>query len=217
MIKIHRESTGILIVLFILLSVIDIIFLLFTGIIIFRIFVILSFLFFLLIILFFRSPARKLNGDLNSITSPADGKVIFIEKSFEKEFFNEEMLKVSIFMSVWDVHLNRVPISGKVIYQKYHAGKNLVAFHEKSSDLNERNTVVIEDNAGRKLLLVQIAGAIARRIKCYVKKDSEVKAGDELGFIKFGSRVDIYFPEGVNLKVRIGDKVYGKKTVIAEF
>jgi len=170
------------------------------------------------VISFFRNPNRDINPTEyeNLIISPADGRVIKIENTVEDEYFKKEMLKISIFMSATNVHLNRVPLSGTVIYQKYHPGKNMLAFHPKSSDLNERNTVVIEDKKGNRYLFRQIAGTIARRIRCYVKQGDVVTMGQELGFIKFGSRVDILLPVGTELVVKKNQAVKANRSVIAK-
>ena len=152
-------------------------------------FIVFSVAFLVLIITFFRLPVRQIKPDENLIYSPADGKVVSIEEVFEDEFLKKECKKVSIFMSVFNVHQNRIPVSGKVIYSKHHPGKYLVAWHPKSSVKNERHTVVIETNKGELILIRQIAGIVARRIICNVKEGDEVKQGDELGFIMFGSMV----------------------------
>lgn len=166
---------------------------------------------------FFRNPRRKVPDLPDSLISPADGKVVVIEKVFEKRFFNKEMWQVSIFMSPFNVHVNRVPFDGKVILSKYHKGKYLVAFHPKSSELNESTTVVYEHGtSGQQVMVRQIAGAVARRIICYMKDGMEVKAGDEMGFIKFGSRADIFLPLEANIKVSLGDVCVGSITEIAE-
>jgi len=215
--KIHKEGSVILIVLFLFLTGINILVLLFTSHLYFYLLLPVSLVFFVLISLFFRSPYRKLPAFSDGIFSPADGKVIIIEKVFEKEYFQREMLKVSIFMSVWNVHLNRFPVSGRVVYQAYHPGRFFVAFLPKSSELNERNTIVIEDAKSRQILVRQIAGTVARRIRCYSKLNNDFTVGDELGFIRFGSRVDLFLPLDINLKVNLDQKVFGKKTIIAEY
>ncbi|RYD78935.1 MAG: phosphatidylserine decarboxylase family protein [Sphingobacteriales bacterium] len=165
---------------------------------------------------FFRHPTRNLTKAEGSIISPADGKVVVIEEVYEDEYLQDQRLQVSIFMSPTNVHLNRVPLDGIVEYYKYHAGKYLVAFHPKSSKLNERNTAVITNAKGQKVLMRQIAGAVARRIRFYLKPGQEVKQGEELGFIKFGSRMDIFFPLGTEICVTMGQKVTGGVTLIAK-
>jgi len=165
---------------------------------------------------FFRHPTRNLTIDEASIVSPADGKVVVIEEVFEDEYLKDQRLQVSIFMSPTNVHLNRVPLDGTVEYYKYHPGKYLVAFHPKSSKLNERNTAVITNAKGQKVLMRQIAGAVARRIRFYLKPGQTVKQGEELGFIKFGSRMDIFFPLGTEICVEMGQKVTGGITLLAK-
>ena len=172
---------------------------------------------FLIFLQFFRSPKRELVISSRSIVCPADGKVVAIEEVEEPEFFNgEKRLQISVFMSPLNVHLNRYPISGKVVYSRYHPGKFLVAWHPKSSTENERNTVVLETEYGVSVLIRQIAGFVARRIVWYCHTDDEVKQGDELGFIKFGSRVDLFLPPNAKVKVELDEKVQGGISVLAE-
>jgi len=179
--------------------------------------VIVSVVFFLLVVWFFRNPDRTIAVDNTRIVSPADGQVVVIEETVEKEYFGDKRIQVSIFMSPLNVHANRYPISGTVSYYKYHPGKYLVAWHPKSSELNERNTVVIRDARGREILVRQIAGAVARRIVSYAQEGTVAVQGQELGFIKFGSRVDLFLPPGTKLNVKIGDKVSGNLTEIGEW
>jgi len=170
---------------------------------------------FITIVQFFRSPIKKISIDDGVILCPADGKVVVIEEAEETEYFKERRLQVSIFMSPVNVHVNRNPVSGLVSFFKYHPGKFLVAWHPKSSTDNERTTVVVKRADGVEVLFRQIAGALARRIVWYVKEGQEVKQGDEFGFIKFGSRVDLFLPLNAEINVKINDKVVGGKTVIA--
>lgn len=170
---------------------------------------------FLFIISFFRVPNRKLTQDEGLIVAPADGKVVVIEEMFDTEYFNEKRLQVSIFMSPANVHLNRCPVSGTVLYNKYHAGKYLVAWNPKSSTENERHSVVIEHN-GKKILIKQIAGALARRIVNYLNAGQRVRQNEQLGFIKFGSRVDLLLPPGTPVDVQLNQTVKGGVTVIAK-
>lgn len=172
---------------------------------------------FITIVQFFRSPKKVITLDENAILCPADGKVVVIEETEETEYFNDRRLQVSIFMSPVNVHVNRNPISGIVSYFKYHPGKFLVAWHPKSSTENERTTVVVKKDNGVEVLFRQIAGALARRIVWYVKEGDKVQQGEEFGFIKFGSRVDVFLPIGTKVTVNIGEKVIGGKTVIARF
>ncbi len=176
-----------------------------------------SVIFFFLVVWFFRNPPRSLIPDASRIVSAADGKVVDIEEVVEKEYFGDKRLQVSVFMSPLNVHINRYPIGGTVVYRKYHPGKYLVAWHPKSSELNERSTVVIRDMNGREILVRQIAGNVARRIVTYAGEGNRVTQGDELGFIKFGSRVDLFLPPGTKLGVRIGDVVEGNRTVIGNW
>jgi phosphatidylserine decarboxylase len=174
-----------------------------------------SLILFVFILWFFRNPKRNILKNPEIILSPADGKVVLIEEVEEVEFFNEKKIKVSIFLSPLDIHVNRYPVSGKVLYSKYHKGKYLVAWHPKSSDKNERSTIVIENKKFGKIMYRQIAGAVARRVVNYAKVDSIVEQGDDSGFIKFGSRVDIFLSKDCKLKVNVGDKVIGGITIIA--
>ncbi|MND58203.1 phosphatidylserine decarboxylase [compost metagenome] len=172
---------------------------------------------FITVVQFFRSPKKVVIPQDGTILCPADGKVVVIEETEENEYFHDRRIQVSIFMSPVNVHVNRNPISGLVTFFKYHPGKFLVAWHPKSSTDNERTTVVVKDNAGREVLFRQIAGALARRIVWYVKENDQVVQGNEFGFIKFGSRVDLFLPLGTEINVNIGDKVTGAKTVIGKF
>jgi phosphatidylserine decarboxylase len=168
-----------------------------------------------LVLQFFRHPKRDIQVfDNKVIYAPADGKVVVIEEAQEAEYFQDKRLQVSIFMSPINVHVNRNPVSGKVRYVRHHPGKYLVAWHPKSSTENERTTVVI-DNGQVEILLRQIAGALAKRIRNYLQAGQEVEQGSEMGFIKFGSRVDIFLPLDAKVEVEIGDKVKGNMTVIA--
>jgi phosphatidylserine decarboxylase len=170
-----------------------------------------------IIIQFFRSPNRNITINDNQILSPCDGKVVVIEETEEREFLNEKRRQISIFMSPLNVHNNRYPIGGDLKYYKYHPGKYLVAWHPKSSTDNERTTIVVEDKKGRSILFRQIAGALARRIVFYGKEGEKVEQGSECGFIKFGSRVDLFLPLDAKIKVKLEEKAVGGKTVIAEF
>jgi len=170
--------------------------------------------FILMIVRFFRSPEREAKAGEKTILSPADGKVVVVERTIEPEFFKDERIQISIFMSATNVHVNWFPVSGNIIYYHYHPGKHMVAFNPKSSLLNERTTTVIQARDNARILIRQIAGAVARRVKCYPVVGEPVTIGDELGFIKFGSRVDLLLPVDATINVKIGDRVTGKKTVI---
>ena len=180
------------------------------------IFLIASLIFMFLILQFFRNPVRKVEASENEVVAPADGKVVVIEEVEETEYFKDKRLQVSIFMSPINVHVNRYPINGKVQYAKYHPGKYLVAWHPKSSTENERTTVVVE-NDKIAILFRQIAGALARRIVMYSKENDTAKKGEDFGFIKFGSRVDLFFPIGTKINVELDQVVKGNKTVIARY
>ena len=164
---------------------------------------------------FFRNPKRKIVIDNDNVLSPADGKIVNIEKVKENEFFKDERIKISIFLSITNVHVTRFPISGKVIYNKYNPGQYLVAWHPKSSDKNERTSVVIRNSYFGDILYRQIAGAIARRIVNYAKTNNKVIQGEDSGFIKFGSRVDIFLPISSNISVNKGQNVIGGVTILS--
>jgi phosphatidylserine decarboxylase len=181
-----------------------------------KVFVSICFIIMAIILQFFRNPPRDTEAGPNDIIAPADGKVVVIEEVEETEYFNDKRIQVSIFMSPFDVHVNRYPIEGDVDYAKYHPGKYLVAWHPKSSTENERTTVVVK-NGSRAILFRQIAGAMARRIVMYSEVGAKAYAGEEMGFIKFGSRVDVFLPLGTKINVNLNQKVVGGETVIAEF
>ncbi|MGB6269036.1 MAG: phosphatidylserine decarboxylase family protein [Olleya sp.] len=174
------------------------------------------FVFLFLILQFFRNPKRLTSINDNTVVSPVDGKVVVIEEVFEPEYFKEKRLQVSVFMSPLNVHVTRYPIGGQVAYSKYHPGKYLVAWHPKASTENERSTVVVENASYGKVLYRQIAGALAKRIVNYAKEGDATIQGDDSGFIKFGSRVDLYLPLDTNIKVNLNQKVKGGESVIAE-
>ncbi|GGZ52815.1 phosphatidylserine decarboxylase family protein [Mesonia mobilis] len=175
-----------------------------------------SIIMFLLILQFFRNPKRRTLVSDHNIVAPVDGKVVVIEEVFEKEYFKEKRLQVSVFMSPINVHVTRHPINGKVVFSKYHPGKYLVAWHPKSSEENERTTVVVKNESVGEILYRQIAGALAKRIVNYAKEGQEVVQGSDSGFIKFGSRVDVFLPIGTKLEVELNQKVKGGLTVIAK-
>ena len=212
MIKIHKEGRSIIINQFILLIIIGIISKFNSN---FLNYTLPIFLFFILFTLyFFRVPKRVFNVVESNIYAPCDGKVVVIEETEETEYFKDRRIQVSIFMSPLNVHNNLYPISGEVKYIKYHPGKFLLAWNPKSSTENERNTVVIK-NKKIEVLCRQIAGFLARRIVCYSKENKSINACDELGFIKFGSRVDLFLPIGTKINSQINDKVTGGLSVIA--
>jgi phosphatidylserine decarboxylase len=215
--SIHREGYKILAFGFLLLLTLNIIVEIFwSDLILFKwSFLIFSLLFYVFILFFFRLPARTLEPVHDLIYSPADGKVVVIEETEEMEYFKDSRLQVSIFMSPFNMHSNRYPVSGKVKYVSYNPGKNVVAWHPKSSEFNERSSIVIETHDGVEILVRQIAGAVARRIVTYSKEGQEVRQGDELGFIKFGSRVDLFLPLGTEIEIPILQHVRANKSIIA--
>ena len=176
-----------------------------------------SILILLLILQFFRNPVRNTIINEKHVISPVDGKVVNIEKVYEKEYFKDERLQVSIFMSPFNVHVTRYPISGKVNFSKYHPGEYLVAWHPKSSEKNERTTIVLENEVVGKILYRQIAGALARRIVNYAEVGENVTQGKDAGFIKFGSRVDLFLPVDSILNIEINQHVRGGEDIISEF
>jgi phosphatidylserine decarboxylase len=178
--------------------------------------IVISIAFYLLILQFFRIPVFEVQKNEKQILSPADGKVVVIEETEETEYLKSKRKQISVFMSPINVHVNLMPVTGSISYFKYHPGKYLVAWHPKSSTENERTTVVAKMKNGTEILFRQIAGALARRIKWYVKEGQPLDQGDEFGFIKFGSRVDIFLPLDAKILVKVGDVTKGGKTVLAE-
>lgn len=170
-----------------------------------------------LVVQFFRLPKRENKSAPNELVAPCDGKVVVIEEVMEPEFFKDKRIQISIFMSPLNVHANWVPCEGEVKYAKYHEGLYLVAWHPKSSTENERTSIVVERQPGQQVLFRQIAGAVARRIVYYVKPGQRVERNEQFGFIKFGSRVDIFLPIGTEVKVKINDITKGNETVIAKW
>ena len=167
----------------------------------------------ILVLQFFRNPNRPVLGKKDLLVSPVDGKIVSISEIYEDEYFNDKRLQISIFMSPINVHVTRFPVSGKIIYSKYHPGKYLVAWHPKSSKLNERTTIVIENQYLGKVMYRQIAGTVARRIVNYAIENQTAVQGEDAGFIKFGSRVDIFLPPDTKLKIKNGKKVKGGITL----
>jgi phosphatidylserine decarboxylase len=215
-IKIHREGYKIILVTGITLFLINILVSALSDFKALNITVqVLSAIIFLFTASFFRHPSRNTPEDETNIIAPADGKVVVLEEVMETEYFNDKRLQVSIFMSPTNVHVNRYPISGIVKYTKYHAGKYLVAWHPKSSTENERNTVVV-GNGTVDILFRQIAGKFAKKIVCYAKIDAEADQGSEFGFIKFGSRVDLFLPIGTPIQVKLNQKVRGGETILGK-
>jgi phosphatidylserine decarboxylase len=214
MIRFHKEGYKIILITILLLLVTNLLIIDPTW--LSKIILILSIVFLILVLQFFRNPKREVTAKENEVTAPADGKVVVIEEVEETEYFKDKRIQVSIFMSPTNVHVNRYPINGIVKYSKYHPGKYLVAWHPKSSTENERTTVVVE-NENISILFRQIAGALARRIVMYSKLNDKAIKGEDYGFIKFGSRVDLFFPIGTNINVELNQKVKGNKTIIAKY
>lgn len=209
MIKIHNEGFKIIAIIIGILLIINIIVgsIMYLVTLITSIILIASILIIIFVLRFFRKPFRKFKHSSEKVYAPADGTIVAIEEINEPEYFMDKRLKVSIFMSVWNVHVNYYPVSGLVKYMKYHPGKYLLARHPKSSELNERTSLVIKNKTDHEILVRQIAGIVARRVVFYSKEGEKVKSGDEMGFIKFGSRVDIFLPLNSEVKVKIGEKV----------
>ncbi len=215
---IHKEGTATIIITAFVMLIFNVLLLPFIKAYppLISIFWILSFIFLIAVIQFFRLPARKAEQDESLVLSPADGTVVVIEEIMETEYYNEKRIQVSIFMSPLNVHCNWSPISGIVKYVKYHPGKFLLAWNPKSSNDNERTTFVFE-NSKASVLIRQIAGFVARRICYYPELDNNMEQGEEIGFIKFGSRVDLLLPLDADIKVSLNQKVTGKISTIATF
>jgi phosphatidylserine decarboxylase len=178
--------------------------------------ILVSVVFYLLIVQFFRNPIFEITQNTKHVLAPADGKVVVIEETEEQEYFKSRKKQISIFMSPVNVHVNRAPVAGVISFFKYHPGKYLVAWHPKSSTENERTTVAVRMQNGAEVVFRQIAGALARRIKWYIKEGQKIEQGQEFGFIKFGSRVDIFLPLEAKITVKVGDITKGGRTIIAE-
>lgn len=217
-VRIHKEGYKILAFGFLALLILNILVFLFWGAYPFvkLPFIVCSSMLYIFLLFFFRLPERIFEADPGLIIAPADGKVVVIEETMVDEYFKDLRLQVSIFMSPFNVHSNRYPVSGKIKYVCYHPGNYMVAWHPKSSELNERSTIVIETEDGTEIMVRQIAGAVARRIVTYSKENQEVQQGNELGFIKFGSRVDIFLPLGTEVEIPILQHVRANKTIIAK-
>jgi phosphatidylserine decarboxylase len=216
MIKIHREGKWIVLITITFLLALIVLSALFLPYQVNYLCSAISLVVLILVLRFFRVPTRRPFLDERTITAPSDGKVVVVEKKEEKEYLSGPCMQVSIFMSIHDVHINYFPVNGKISYQKYHPGSYLVARHPKSSELNERTSVGIETPFGR-LLVRQIAGFVARRICCYAKEGALASQGTEMGFIKFGSRLDLFLPLDANIMVKPDQRVIGGITPIASF
>ena len=214
--KIHREGYTIIIVTLLILTCLNVLVCYFSAYMWLKIVIaIWSLLKFCLILWFFRNPDRSLTPDDTKIFAPADGKIVVVEETDEIEYFHDKRMMISIFMSPLNVHVNRYPVNGEVTYVKYHPGKYLVAWHPKASLLNERSTVVIKAPNGQEILVRQIAGAVARRIVTYSKTGDKAVQGEDFGFIKFSSRVDIFLPLDAKINVELQQISKGNQTVIA--
>lgn len=216
-VKIHHEGTNIIIILLIVLLAINTpLWLLFGNPTWVWVISGVSAILWLLVVNFFRSPRRHFTGERkNVVVASADGKVVALERTFESEYLNREVIQLSIFMSVFNVHANWFPVDGEVVFSKHHPGRFMAAYLPKSSTENERSTVVIRANNGQEILMRQVAGAMARRIVTYAQPGVEASIEDHMGFIKFGSRVDIYLPLDAEIKVKLGDFTIGGITEVA--
>src|SRR5690554_1053482 len=216
--KVHKEGRKLLFWLLVALVVVNLILSRFVvgQEVVLDVILLVSVIIYLLVLQFFRNPTVQLSGDANIVYAPADGKVVVIEEVEEQEFLKDQRRQISIFMSPINVHVNRSPVSGIIEYFKYHPGKYLVAWHPKSSTENERTTLVIRQPDGVRVLVRQIAGAVARRIRWYVKEGDPVVGGMEFGFIKFGSRVDVFLPLEAKVLVNVDDKTKAGRTPIAQ-
>lgn len=219
--KIHREGFTIIIITALILGALAIgnryLYRVFDIAILYWLINLTLFVLFYLVVQFFRIPSVNEVYTDNEIVCPADGKIVVIEETTETEYFKDQRIQISIFMSPLNVHANFNPISGIVKYVKYHTGLFLVAWHPKSSTDNERSTFVVEHSSGKEVLFRQIAGAVARRICYYVKEGQQAEVGKEFGFIKFGSRIDVFLPLGTDVTVKVGDIVKGRITRLGQF
>ncbi|MDR1683760.1 MAG: phosphatidylserine decarboxylase family protein [Candidatus Symbiothrix sp.] len=216
--KIHKEGYRIILVVFILLSILNVgLYFLAFKLLVFGLLLVVSLIIFCIVVQFFRSPRCFFSGDTsNIVVSPANGRVVVIEEVFEPEYFQEKRLQISIFMSLTDVHINWIPVNGKVVHYSHQKGRFRAAYLPKSSMENERSTVVIERSNGDQIMVRQIAGAMAKRIVTYAKEGDTCSINKQLGFIKFGSRVDLFLPLDAEIEVELDQKVYGNNDVIAK-
>ncbi len=214
---IHKEGIKIISITFLFLALLNALLLIFlsSSFPLKLIIVFISFILILFLCFFFRKPRRSFSPDDHLIFAPADGRIVAVEETYESEFFSDKRIQVSVFMSIWNVHMNWYPVSGKIIFYRYHPGDYYVARYPKSSEKNERNTLVIENKFVGKILVRQIAGAVARRIISNASQDKIINQGNELGFIRFGSRVDLFLPPGTRILVKPGDQVRGLISPVA--
>lgn len=216
--KIHKAGYTFLIKLFILLAIINSLVFTFIGnLTICRVVMGISTVLYLLVVNFFRFPNRRIQLDDNAILCPADGKVVVVEETYEPEYLKCQCIQVSVFMSIFNVHINWYAINGIIEYFQYHKGRYMAAYLPKSSTENERTTLAIKAHNGQKIVMRQIAGAMAKRIVSYATVGGEARQNYHLGFIKFGSRVDLYLPLGTQINVKVGQKVTGSQTIIGTF
>ncbi|MGL5683669.1 MAG: phosphatidylserine decarboxylase family protein [Marinifilaceae bacterium] len=214
----HKAGFGILVKAFCILAIINLLVYYFIGnMIVFGIVLAISVIIYGLMVNFFRFPNRLIIMDDNKIIAPADGKIVVIEETEEGEYFKDKRIQVSIFMNIFNVHINWFPVNGVVKYFKYHKGNFAAAYLPKSSTENERTTIVVEAKNGQEILMRQIAGAMARRIVCYAKVGDKASQDKHAGFIKFGSRVDLFLPLGTKINVKLDEKTVGSQTVIGTF
>jgi|WetSurMetagenome_2_1015567.scaffolds.fasta_scaffold112426_2 phosphatidylserine decarboxylase len=216
--KIHKEGRKVIPPVFIILLIIEVIFNILTGHYLFFYSLTAGLIIILTIVIwFFREPYYKIFKNEKQVLSVSDGEIVVIEPCFEREYFKEERIQVSVFMSVLNVHINHVPVAGEIVYQHHRNGRFLPAFIAKSSEENERSTTVIKMKDGSEILVRQIAGALARRVITYKKTGDMVEQDEQLGFIRFGSRVDLFLPKSAKIEVKLYQKVFGGKSVIATF
>lgn len=216
--RIHKEGFSTIFLLFLIIGILISALWVFTYSLIIKI--VFSILFasgYLFTIRFFRSPNRLIESDPSGVLAPVDGLVVAVEPDQEEEYLKESCIRVSIFMSGFDVHINWIPVSGAVSYFKYYPGKHLFARHEKSSRYNEHTCIGMDCKNGKKILLKQVAGIMARRVVSYARMGEELQQGEEFGFIKLGSRIDLYLPIGTQIKVRPGQRVVGRQSLIASW
>ena len=213
---IHKTGLRFLILLFLILLIINIglYFIFINTSLVYKLFSAISIIFYLITFVFFRRPNRSPNINGKYVLCPADGEIVAVEETFEDEYLHKKLLKVSVFMSIWNIHINWLPVSGIIKYQKHHSGRHFAAFLPKSSTENENMTTVIKMEDNREILVRQIAGAVARRVVTFVNKDQMCQQGNELGFIKFGSRVDLFLPLDTKINVELKQKVKGSLTII---
>lgn len=216
--KIHKEGYNIIATTFIIVALIILCFYLFCGWdAVTKLVTVLGTFFFFFIVRFFRTPKRVSVIDKDLVIAPCDGKVVIVQEVEENEYLKTRCLQVSVFMSVFNVHVNYYPVGGKILYCKHHHGDYIIASHPKASEKNERTSIVVETAGGHNVLFRQIAGYIARRIVCYAKVDEHANQCSQVGFIKFGSRMDIFLPLDTKILVKVGDKVTACETIVAKF